>query len=45
MSFQPFYIEKNQIVSKGAAYADKQLAYLKSISYGVALDGQMIRRK
>ena len=43
MSFQPFYIDKNQIVSKGAEYIDKQLAYLKSISYGVALDGQIIR--
>lgn len=43
MSFQPFYIEKNQIVSKGAAYVDKQMAYLASISYGVALDGQTIR--
>ncbi|KRE90558.1 capsular biosynthesis protein [Paenibacillus sp. Soil766] len=43
MSFQPFYIEKNQIVPKGTAYADKQLAYLKSISYGVTLEGQTVR--
>lgn len=43
MSFQPFYIQKNQIVSKGSVYEDKQLAYLKSISYGVALEGQTIR--
>ncbi|WP_275667949.1 CapA family protein [Paenibacillus oryzisoli] len=43
LSFQPFYIEKNQIVSKGTAYEEKQLAYLKSISYGVELEGQTIR--
>lgn len=43
MSFQPFYIEKNQIVPKGSVYEEKQLAYLKSISYGVALEGQTIR--
>ncbi|MDR6551308.1 CapA family protein [Paenibacillus qinlingensis] len=43
MSFQPFYIEKNQIVSKGTPYVDKQLAYLQSISYGVDLEGQHIR--
>lgn len=43
MSFQPFYIEKNQIVSKGTAYVDKQMAYLSSISYGVAFDGLTIR--
>jgi poly-gamma-glutamate capsule biosynthesis protein CapA/YwtB (metallophosphatase superfamily) len=43
MSFQPFYIEKNQIISKGSVYEEKQLAYLKSISYGVALEGQTIR--
>ncbi|NQX57723.1 CapA family protein [Paenibacillus qinlingensis] len=43
MSFQPFYIEKNQIVSKGSVYVEKQLAYLTSISYGVALEGQTIR--
>jgi poly-gamma-glutamate capsule biosynthesis protein CapA/YwtB (metallophosphatase superfamily) len=43
MSFQPFYIEKNQIVSKGTAYVEKQMAYLSSISYGVAFDGLTIR--
>jgi poly-gamma-glutamate capsule biosynthesis protein CapA/YwtB (metallophosphatase superfamily) len=43
MSFQPFYIEKNQIVSKGSVYEEKQLAYLKSISYGVALEGETFR--
>ncbi|MNQ97654.1 Capsule biosynthesis protein CapA [compost metagenome] len=43
MSFQPFYIEKNQIIAKGDAYIEKQLAYLQSISYDVALDGQLVR--
>jgi poly-gamma-glutamate synthesis protein (capsule biosynthesis protein) len=43
MSFTPYYIEKNQIISKGEEYVSKQHSYLESISYGVTMDGPTIR--
>ncbi|WP_409340483.1 CapA family protein [Paenibacillus sp. MBLB4367] len=43
MSFQPFAIEKNQIVPKGDEYVAKQHKYLQSISFGVTLEGALVK--
>ncbi|MVO98484.1 CapA family protein [Paenibacillus lutrae] len=40
--FNPYYIQKDQIIKRDAAYDQKQLSFLQSISYGVRLRGTAI---
>ncbi|MEC0249109.1 CapA family protein [Paenibacillus chitinolyticus] len=40
--FNPYYIQKDQIVKRDAAYDKKQMDFLQSISYGVKIRGKAI---
>ncbi|MCY9514756.1 CapA family protein [Paenibacillus apiarius] len=40
MSFDPYFIYKDQIVKKDENYEKKQLKYLESISFGVKMNGK-----
>ncbi|MFS0837571.1 CapA family protein [Paenibacillus sp. 1P03SA] len=40
--FNPYYIQKDQIVKRDAAYDKKQLEFLQSVSYGVRIRGKAV---
>ncbi|WP_240463433.1 CapA family protein [Paenibacillus apiarius] len=42
MSFDPYFIYKDQIVKKDENYEKKQLKYLESISFGVKMNGKQV---
>lgn len=44
MSFYPYYIEDNRILKKDTGYEEKQLKYIERLSYGVYLDGHVVKQ-
>ncbi|WP_314592098.1 CapA family protein [Paenibacillus terrigena] len=45
MGFYPYYIEDNRILKLYSDYEEKQLKYIESLSYGVYLDGNVVKQK
>ena len=43
MEFKPYLIKNNQIVKQNQAYEEKQLKFIETISYDVAVDGYSIQ--